>query len=237
MNETHEVIYKKDGGIASIILNRPEAMNAMNLTMRDELGVCFEQLRFDERVRAVVITGAGKAFCAGGDVNDFNGAAAEDLHDLIRFRSHRWFQSLWNLPQPTVAAVNGTAAGGGASLKAVLLSVKLIRSGFFDALVTAPVSKEAWALAGAPAPAHTDLFRLLEKREPLMLFSRGRVNAALVTEHVPLKELSSRLTVKLVKEKARLFNSALKALGRKEPLIALCALNPHAGDGGVIGGE
>lgn len=130
-----------------------------------------------------------------------------------------------------------TAAGGGASLKAVLLAVKLVRSGFFSALVTAPVSKEAWDLAGAPAPAHTDLFRLLEKREPLMLFSRGRVNAALVTEHLPLKELSAGLTKALIKEKARLFRSALRALGRKDPLIALCALNPHAGDGGVIGRE
>lgn len=130
-----------------------------------------------------------------------------------------------------------TAAGGAASLQAVLLSVKLIKSGFFDALVTAPVSKEAWNLAGATAPAHTDLFRLLEKREPLMLFSRGRVNAALVTEHVPLKDLGAKLTKALVKEKARLFDSALKALGKKRPLISLCALNPHAGDGGVIGRE
>ncbi|MBI4352153.1 MAG: 4-hydroxythreonine-4-phosphate dehydrogenase PdxA [Elusimicrobia bacterium] len=130
-----------------------------------------------------------------------------------------------------------TAAGGKASLEAVLLAVKLLRSGFFDALVTAPVSKEAWALAGAPAPAHTDLFRLLEGREPLMLFSRGRVNAALATEHLPLKELSARLTKGLVKEKARLFASALRALGRKDPLISLCALNPHAGDGGVTGRE
>ena len=130
-----------------------------------------------------------------------------------------------------------TAAGGAASLRAVLMAAKLIRQGYFDALVTAPVSKEAWALAGAPAPAHTDLFRLLEKREPLMLFSRGRVNAALVTEHVPVKDLSSRLTKELIKKKAVLFNSALKALGYKRPLISLCALNPHAGDGGVIGME
>ncbi|MDD5209685.1 MAG: 4-hydroxythreonine-4-phosphate dehydrogenase PdxA [Elusimicrobiales bacterium] len=130
-----------------------------------------------------------------------------------------------------------TAAGGEASLKAVLLAAKLLESGFFDALVTAPVSKEAWALAGAPAPAHTDLFRLLEKREPLMLFSRGRVNAALVTEHAPLKDLSSLLTKELVKEKALLFASALKALGLKSPHISLCALNPHSGDGGVIGKE
>jgi 4-hydroxythreonine-4-phosphate dehydrogenase len=130
-----------------------------------------------------------------------------------------------------------TAAGGRASLEAVLLAAGLVKAGFFGALVTAPVSKQAWKLAGAPAPAHTDLFRLLENREPLMLFSRGRINAALVTEHLPVKDLSGRITKKLVKRKAALFNSALAALGLRKPAITLCALNPHAGDGGVIGRE
>lgn len=130
-----------------------------------------------------------------------------------------------------------TAAGGAASLKAVLEAVRLVSDGPFGALVTAPVSKESWALAGAPAPAHTDLFRMLEGREPLMGFSRGNMNAALVTEHVPLKDLSRRITQKLVREKALLFNSALKALGFRSPRICVCALNPHAGDGGVIGRE
>lgn len=129
------------------------------------------------------------------------------------------------------------AAAGRASLRAVLAAAKLVKSGFFDALVTAPVSKEAWALAGAPAPAHTDLFRLLERREPLMLFSSGRVNAALVTEHLPVSSLSRALKRSLIKEKALLFASALKALGRGNPAVTLCALNPHAGDGGVIGRE
>lgn len=129
------------------------------------------------------------------------------------------------------------AAAGAASLKAVLGALRLVKEGAFAAMTTAPVSKEAWALAGAPAPAHTDLFRLLEKREPLMLFSRGRVNAALVTEHAPLRDLPRLLTRSLVKEKALLFRSALRALGPAEPRIALCALNPHAGDGGVIGRE
>lgn len=130
-----------------------------------------------------------------------------------------------------------TAAGGKASLEAVLTAAGLVKDGLFSALVTAPVSKEAWALAGAPAPAHTDLFRLLEKREPLMLFSRGRINAALVTEHVPVKDLGRRLTRALVEKKTRLFDSALRALGIARPKICLCALNPHAGDGGVIGRE
>ncbi|MHB0995322.1 MAG: PdxA family dehydrogenase [Elusimicrobiales bacterium] len=130
-----------------------------------------------------------------------------------------------------------SAAGGEASLHAVTGAWALLRSRAFDALVTAPVSKESWALAGAPAPAHTDLFRLLAGREPLMLFSRGRVNAALVTEHSPVRDLSRRLTPALVKAKARLFAAALAALGLRKPSMTLCALNPHAGDGGVIGRE
>ena len=63
-----------------------------------------------------------------------------------------------------------TAAGGAASLKAVLLGYRLVKSGLFRALVTAPVSKQAWALAGAGQKAHTDLFRARAKTEPLMLF-------------------------------------------------------------------
>jgi len=130
-----------------------------------------------------------------------------------------------------------TAAGGAASLRAVMLGYKLVKQGLFRALVTAPVSKEAWALAAAPQPAHTDLFRSLERKEPLMLFSRGRINVALVTEHLPLKDLARAVTKNLVIEKALLFSGALRALGFARPRIKLCALNPHAGDGGVLGRE
>ena len=138
---------------------------------------------------------------------------------------------------PAARLPGPTAAGGEASLRAVLTAYKLMKAGSFDALVTAPVSKESWQLAGAPAPAHTDLLRLLEGKEPLMLFTRGSVNAALVTEHVAMKDLARRLTGPLLKIKARLFAGALEALGIKRPAITLCALNPHAGDGGVLGTE
>lgn len=164
------------------------------------------------------------------------------IGDTAALRRAGWTPALCPLLPADAGALDfkrpgPTAQGGRASLAAVTLAARLMRNGFFGALVTAPVSKEAWALALAPAPAHTDLFRLLERREPLMLFSRGRVNAALVTEHVPVKDLSRKLSKKLVLQKARLFSAALAALGLKSPRITLCALNPHAGDGGVIGTE
>jgi 2-(1,2-epoxy-1,2-dihydrophenyl)acetyl-CoA isomerase len=104
------------GSVAVLTLDRPEAMNTMDLVMRTELFECLTEIREEARARALVITGRGAAFSAGGDMNDFVGRSAEEMFVLIRERSHRWFRALWELPLPTIAAVNGVAAGGGANL-------------------------------------------------------------------------------------------------------------------------
>ena len=104
------------GAVAVLTLNRPEQLNVMNVPMREELWTFFDAIRADPRTRAMVVTGAGEAFCAGGDVNDFVEPSAEQMHDLMRDKSHRWFKAYWDLPFPVVAAVNGVAAGGGISL-------------------------------------------------------------------------------------------------------------------------
>jgi 2-(1,2-epoxy-1,2-dihydrophenyl)acetyl-CoA isomerase len=104
------------GAVMVLTLHRPEALNTMDLTMREELYECVTEIRGDKSIRAVVITGAGEAFCAGGDMNDFVGRSPEQMHQLMLERSHRWFRALWELPLPTVAALNGVAAGGGANL-------------------------------------------------------------------------------------------------------------------------
>jgi 2-(1,2-epoxy-1,2-dihydrophenyl)acetyl-CoA isomerase len=103
-------------GVATVTLDRPERLNVMNMAMRGELRECFERLRDDDAVRVVVVTGAGEAFCAGGDMNDFVDRSAEEMYLVVREKSHRWFEAVWTLPKPTIAAVNGVAAGGGANL-------------------------------------------------------------------------------------------------------------------------
>lgn len=102
-------------GICTVTMNRPDKLNAMNFTMRRELGDCFNAIADDTAVRVVVLTGAGSAFSAGGDINDFKNSQ-EELHTLMGRTSHRWYRALWNLPQPVIAAVNGAAGGGGANL-------------------------------------------------------------------------------------------------------------------------
>jgi 2-(1,2-epoxy-1,2-dihydrophenyl)acetyl-CoA isomerase len=204
-------------GIATVTLNRPKALNAMSVTMREELGECFEQLRYDPRVRAVIITGAGKDFCVGGDVNDFNGTDHEDLHDLIRLKSHRWFSAVWNLPQPTIAAVNGTAAGGGCNLALAC-----------DYVIAAPEARigETFVRVGL-VPDLGGLFILPRiigmQRAKQLCFSGKVLNAdealamGLFTEVVPAPELMGRakaIAVPLSKAPAKTM-AAMKAVLNK----------------------
>lgn len=103
------------GKVCTVTLNRPAVLNAMNIPMRQELSALFEEISPRDDIRCVVITGAGRAFCAGGDINDQRGGS-EAGNDLMRKLSYRWFRALWNLPQITLASVNGIAAGGGCNM-------------------------------------------------------------------------------------------------------------------------
>ncbi|MBI1846737.1 MAG: enoyl-CoA hydratase [Candidatus Rokubacteria bacterium] len=104
-------------GIATIMLNRPEAYNALNLTMGRELFHAALEVDEDPAVRCVVVTGAGKAFCAGGDVRDFAdnleriGVLVKELTTYLHGTVSRFCRSL----KPVIMAVNGVAAGGGFS--------------------------------------------------------------------------------------------------------------------------
>lgn len=109
---------EKAGGIAKLILNRPEAFNALNLEMAESLAAITLSLAKDDSVSALVFTGAGKAFFAGGDLKwmaGFDKGPAAALHELAG-RFHLAIQEIRRMKKPVIAAINGVAAGAGFSL-------------------------------------------------------------------------------------------------------------------------
>lgn len=105
-----EVLLERDGAVACVVLNRPERLNALTATMMDELRETWRELAADDTVRCVVVTGAGRGFCAGADVEllasdraDAGTTAADELSFLPGGR----------LDMPVIVAVNGPCAGGG----------------------------------------------------------------------------------------------------------------------------
>jgi len=117
MSETifQTIIYKRDGQIATINLNRPDVHNAFNSEMIRELSDAFKAAAKDDAVRVVVLSGMGKSFCAGADLNW--------MREVIRFSFQKNLEesldlaeldySIYTLPKPTIARVNGSTIGGG----------------------------------------------------------------------------------------------------------------------------
>jgi enoyl-CoA hydratase/carnithine racemase len=118
MNE--QIILTIEDSIATITLNRPDKLNAISLTMLEQLENCIAQLENNREVRAVIITGAGdRAFSVGADIKEWERVIADD--PLAMWRAwdrpgHRVFDRLARLHLPTIAAVNGYAFGGGLEL-------------------------------------------------------------------------------------------------------------------------
>jgi len=111
------IILEKKEGIAKIILNRPEALNAVNKTMVEELYAAAEDIEEDEAIKVVVISGKGRAFSAGADLKYTKGAL-EDPHQMAEFLRlwHKAYNAIENLSKPVIAAINGFALAGGLEL-------------------------------------------------------------------------------------------------------------------------
>ncbi|MBV8388060.1 MAG: enoyl-CoA hydratase/isomerase family protein, partial [Acidimicrobiia bacterium] len=114
---------EKSDNVATITLDRPEAKNALTVEMRDDLVAAIRDARSDPDVRAVLLTGAGDAFCAGMDLRASTVAQAggegfntRSTSEALRIGVQAVVRELWELDKPTVAAVNGTAVGPGAHI-------------------------------------------------------------------------------------------------------------------------
>ena len=112
-------LYEQSEGIATITLNRPERLNAITFEVYRELTDFFAALRDDKDLRVVVITGAGRAFCSGGDVRDIIGELQGcDAAGLLQFTrlTCELIHNMRALPKPIIASLNGTTAGAGACI-------------------------------------------------------------------------------------------------------------------------
>src|SRR5437870_5764881 len=165
--------YEVTEAIATITLNRPDAYNALNLVLGRELFHATLEADEDRAVRCIVVTGAGKAFCAGGDVKDFNdnadriGVVIKELTTYL----HGAVSRLARTAKPVIMAVNGVAAGGGMSLALAGDLVVAAESATFNM---------AYAKIGASPDCSSSYFlpRMIGLRRALELHYTNRVLSA-----------------------------------------------------------
>jgi 4-hydroxythreonine-4-phosphate dehydrogenase len=131
-----------------------------------------------------------------------------------------------------------SAAAGRAAVDYVERAVELAKAGLVDGIATGPINKAALQAAGVPHIGHTELLAALtgEERVTTMLATTG-LRVVHVTRHVPMRDVATHITRERVLETIRLTHAGLQGLGISSPRLAVAALNPHAGDEGLLGSE
>ncbi len=152
--ETLKVVV--EDGVAVVSLNRPEKLNPLSWKMLGELGEAFEELRVDDAVKVVVLTGEGKAFSAGGDINDMLGGGLR--LDYVQGRGlGRTILAIQGIEKPVVCALNGIAAGGGAGVALACDFIYASESAKFSEIYTkigmVPDCGNLWLLPRIVGPA------------------------------------------------------------------------------------
>jgi 2-(1,2-epoxy-1,2-dihydrophenyl)acetyl-CoA isomerase len=198
---TTELLATVEDGVAVITMNRPERRNAVTQMMLEALGRTLAQVELDDEVGCVVLTGAGGAFCAGGDVKGFaersQQAAPESLDR--RLQMQRWHHAqtalrLWRMPKPTVAVLPGAAAGAGLSLA---LACDLRYAAENAVLTTAFVNVGlagdfggTWFLTQLVGPAKArELYFFSDRLSAIEAERLGLLNAVFPAEKLPVEAM------------------------------------------------
>ncbi|HLJ45318.1 MAG TPA: enoyl-CoA hydratase-related protein [Bryobacteraceae bacterium] len=195
MSDFQQILFAKDGHVATITLNRPQKLNAYSEVMVHEILSALSDARDDDHIRAVIITGTGRGFCSGGDISrDFQYPARYRGHRLesmleMRENMHELVKFLQRFDKPTIAAVNGAAVAGGLTLA--------LSCDFRFAAESARLGDTSLKFALIPDEGGAYLFPRfmgLERALKMSLFSevypaREAKELGLVTEVVPDAEL------------------------------------------------
>ena len=164
--------------------------------------------------------------------------------DFFIIGDKKTLESFKNLPNTKICAVKSnykktnkheaTKWGADISFKALLKALELLKNKKAQGLITAPICKAGWAKIGVKWTGHTELLKHYAQQEgALMMFKTSKLMCALASEHFAVKDLPRILTKKRIKKALELL---FKITGKKAP-VGLCALNPHASDGGKFGKE
>src|SRR5687767_8413542 len=221
MTDFETIDVARAGGAATITLNRPDKLNAWNLQLGIDLRAAVEDLGADQSVRAVLITGAGRAFSSGADLSEPREEGADGLPDLsarLKDRYHPIITGIREMPKPVISAVNGPAVGIGCSLA---LSADLVlaaeSSYFLLAFVNIGLVPDGGSTAFVPAR-----IGLARATEMMMLGERVVADQALewglVNKVVPDESLMSEsraLVERLAKGPTRSYAGAKELLNRR----------------------
>jgi 2-(1,2-epoxy-1,2-dihydrophenyl)acetyl-CoA isomerase len=157
------------GGVAKLVLNRPETGNAIDDDLRDALIVAIRQIASDATVRAVLLTGAGSKFCVGGDIGlmSSTGGHFREFIERTIVPAHAAMLQLSSLPVPVITAVNGPAGGGGVALAlcadVVLGASSMKLRGGYSAIGLTPDLGASYFLTRRAGPARAKQFLLLNR--------------------------------------------------------------------------
>jgi len=222
---TGQLLAEVDDGVAVVTMNRPERRNAFTLEMLDALGRVLAELERDDSVGAVLLTGAGAAFCAGGDVKAFaEGAPRPPVAEQEQRQLANQLATsgrLWSMAKPTLAVLPGPAAGAGLSLALACdlrwaADTAVLTTAFAGVALSGDYGS-AWFLAHLVGPAKAqELLYLPERLTAQQALDLGLVNAVLPAAELAAgaREVAARLahgpraTLRSMKENVRLALSA-----------------------------
>ena len=193
---TSPVLLDRADGVATVTLNRPEAMNALDTATKEALLAALREVAGDETVRCVVLTGTGRAFCVGQDLKEHVGLLAENAEQLWRTVADHYnpvVELLATMDKPVVAAVNGVAAGAGAAFAfAADLRYVAATAGFnlaFTGIALSCDSGTSWSLPRLVGTARAKELLLFPRTVP----AEEARDLGLATEVVPDEALADRV--------------------------------------------
>jgi 2-(1,2-epoxy-1,2-dihydrophenyl)acetyl-CoA isomerase len=242
------IIAKRDEEVIELLMNRPNSFNAFGLTMVDQFAEHLITIAADDTIRAVVITGEGKAFCAGGDLKwmaSFPNGPYASVHELAA-RFHQAILEIRRMPKPVIAGINGPAAGGGFSL-ALACDLRVISE---SAFLQQAYTSNGLCLDGGGTftlPRIAGFARAMEIAafdQPIS--SEQALNWGLVTKVVQdgtAREEAMRMAHQMAKRSIhafgwakRLFNDSFNTtfetqIEREREAVAKCADHPDGGEG------